>query len=254
MREGVAEEAADAQRHVDAGPAELGQRHDLEAGDALGLLVPRRAHAEQGEGLGDVVAVGAHRRRAPQHEADGPGMGAGLGEVALDEAVGQGRADLPRQPGRDRLGVDGVEVAAGRQHVGGAAARRPARPGRDVAPGQPGEQVGDLVDRSGAGPARGGRRPTAASDRSSTSGPSRWRRAPRPASRHAASTRSVSTRPAVGEVDAELGRRPSPAATAPRPGAGGSSPARVDQRVVGRRASPRTCRPPRIWASLSAHR
>ena len=58
---------------------------DLEAGDPLALDVPRRADAEQGERLGDVVALRPHRRRAPQHEPDRVGMRAGLGEVALDE-------------------------------------------------------------------------------------------------------------------------------------------------------------------------
>ena len=253
MWEGVAEEAADAQRHIDARPAELGQRHDLEAGDALGLLVPRGAHAEQGEGLGDVVAVGAHRRRAPQHEAHRPGMGAGLGEVALDDAVGQRRADLPRQPGRDRLRVDGVEVAAGRQHVGGAAARRAARPGRDVASAEPGEQVGDLVT---AAPQVG----------HEASGDPPQRRISRRRRVPAGGGEALDAVPArrLDAVDVDA-RRPSarsmPSSVAAVARSDGAPP--WGRRVIASTSStsaasagavPSTCRPPRIWASLSAHR
>ena len=81
--------------------------------------------------------------------------------------------------------------------MGRAAARRAARPGRHVAAGEAGEQVGDLVGRSAAGRARGG----AATHRSVGSVgrrrvPAGARRGASTRSRHAASTRSVSTRPA----------------------------------------------------------
>ena len=68
---------------------------DFEAGHPLALWAPRRPDAEQGEGLGDVVAAGAHGGRAPQHQPDGGGVGAGLGEVALDQAVGQAQSRPP---------------------------------------------------------------------------------------------------------------------------------------------------------------
>ncbi len=44
-------------RHVDARPVEVRQRHDLDAGDAAGRLVPHRLHAEVG------TAPGRDRRR-----------------------------------------------------------------------------------------------------------------------------------------------------------------------------------------------
>ena len=130
MGEGVAEEARDPQRDVDAGPAELGQRDRCQARDPARLVVPHRPHAQQGEGLGGVVAAGAHGGRAPQHEADGAGRGARLGDVALDQGGRPAPADLPRQGRGQGLGVDRVEVATGGQDVGGAAGGRPARPGR----------------------------------------------------------------------------------------------------------------------------
>ena len=45
-------------------------RHDLEAGDPPRRVVPDRPAAEQREDLGDVVALGTHRRRAPDGQAD----------------------------------------------------------------------------------------------------------------------------------------------------------------------------------------
>ena len=48
---GVAEHAGDAQRHVDARTAELGERHDLEAGDAAGAGLPYRPRADQRQHL-----------------------------------------------------------------------------------------------------------------------------------------------------------------------------------------------------------
>ena len=60
------------------------------------------------------------------------GYVAGVGEVAGEQRVGQRRADLPRVARRDRLRVDRVEVAPGRQHVDQPARgrARTGRPGR----------------------------------------------------------------------------------------------------------------------------
>ena len=132
VREGVAEEARDPHDHVDAGPAELGERDGLQPDDAARRLVPGRQHAEQGEDLGDVVARGAHGRGAPDREPDRGRVLAGLVEVALQQRVGHRLAGRPGQPRGHGLGVDGVEVPAGRERVDQAAERRArrARPGR----------------------------------------------------------------------------------------------------------------------------
>ncbi len=58
------------------------------------LRVPARPHAEQGEDLGHVVALGAHRRRAPGDEPDHPRQRAGLVAVAVEQRVGEPRADV----------------------------------------------------------------------------------------------------------------------------------------------------------------
>ena len=131
---------------------------DLDADDAAVLLLPDRPHAEQRQDLGHVVAVGAHGAGAPDADADRLGIGARLGAVALEHLAGQLLPDLPGGRRRQGARIDGVEVAARRQDVSHAARRRPARPGRDVAPVQAGQQIGRSRRSSAAAPAPGARR------------------------------------------------------------------------------------------------
>ena len=70
IRKSVPEEAADPDGDVDPRPAELLERDHLEARHPPRLLVPDGSDAEQGEYLGDVVALRPHGRRAPDHDAD----------------------------------------------------------------------------------------------------------------------------------------------------------------------------------------
>src|SRR5204862_7380090 len=115
VRKRVAEEAGDPDGDVDAGTAELLPWDDREPGDPPRRLVPHRPDADQREDLGEVVALGAHRARAPDREPDAARILTGVGAVAGEQRVGQRAADLPGAAGRDGLGVDGVEVAARRQ-------------------------------------------------------------------------------------------------------------------------------------------
>ncbi len=121
----------------------------FESGHPAGFLLPLRPDAEQGERLGGVVAPGAHGRGSPQHEAHGAGRPARLGDVALDQGVGQLAADLPRQRRRERFRIDRVEVATGRQDMGAPSGRRPARPGRDVPAVQGVQDARQLIGRAG---------------------------------------------------------------------------------------------------------
>ena len=80
--------------------------------DPRGLRVPRRPDAEQRQDLGDVVALRAHRRRAPRHEPDHLRQLAGLGAMAVEERVGEPAADLPGQLGGQRPRVDASRSCA----------------------------------------------------------------------------------------------------------------------------------------------
>ena len=125
----------------------------------------RGPDAEERERLGHVVALRPHRRRAPDHEPDGLGHRAVLGDVTGDELVGEAASDVPRQWRRQRLRVDRIEVAARRQDVRHAAgsARRWARRARSRRRGRAG---GWRSRRAcGAARARAARRPNAASGR-----------------------------------------------------------------------------------------
>ncbi len=145
MREGVPEETGDPHHHVHPGPAELRQGHHLEAGHPPGGVVPGRPAAEQRQHLRDVVTLRAHGGGAPDGQAHRGRVGAGVGEMAGQQRVGERPAGLPGQPGRDRLRVDRVEVPPGRQHAHQPPGGRAGRPGRHEPAAQRPEHVGDLV-------------------------------------------------------------------------------------------------------------
>ena len=149
VREGIAEEAGDADRHVDARPAELVERDHLEPADPPRRLVPVRPNAQQRQHLGDVVAGGAHRGGAPHRQPDRLGVAAGVVEVALQQRLGHRLAGLPGQPRRHRPRVDGVEVAAGRQHVDQTPQRRAGRAGPHETACQRCNHGVDLTRRAG---------------------------------------------------------------------------------------------------------
>ena len=119
---------------------------------------------DQRQGLGDIVAAGAHVRRAPGRQRHPRRIGAVLLGMALDQQCRRFPAELPGRLGRHRAGVDRIEIAAGRQHLGPAAARRAGGAGRHQTAVEPGEQPGDL----GLAAARDGRAQIAARSRSST--------------------------------------------------------------------------------------
>src|SRR6185437_13922725 len=131
--EHVAEQAGNAQRHVDPRPPQHRERQDLEAADAGGRWVPDRPAAEEREGLREIVAAGAHGRRSPEVEHDALRPFAVVLRVALEDLVGGAAADLPGVAGRGRTRIDGVEIAAGRQNVEPATRGRAGRPWRNKA-------------------------------------------------------------------------------------------------------------------------
>ena len=247
--EGVPEEARDADGDVDPGPAQLGQRHaprgprPVPSGGATPGRTPSRARASATSSPWVRMLAVPHTTRPTVR-----GQRAGLGHVALDQAVGQGPADVPRQRRGDGLGVDGVEVAPGRQHVGAAPGRRAAGPGRHVAAVEAGQQVGELVGRPAQGgdqrrrdPLEGrvaGRSPPGLHPRGGTRPPPGRRRRCPPSAR--------STPELGGHGRPQRRHRPL--------GLAGDGEDGVDQ--APRRPAPRpsTCRPPRIWASLREHR
>ena len=99
---------------------------------------------EQRQRLGDIVAAGAHVGRAPGRQRHPRRIGAVLLGVALDEQGRRFPAELPGRLGRHRAGIDRIEIAAGRQHLGAASARRAGRARQHQAPVEPGEQPGDF--------------------------------------------------------------------------------------------------------------
>ena len=64
-REHVAEQAGNAQRHIDARAVQRGEGQDVEAGHARAAGIPARAHAEMGHRLGEIFARRAHGGAGP---------------------------------------------------------------------------------------------------------------------------------------------------------------------------------------------
>ncbi len=152
--EGVAEEAGDAQGDVHPWAAELLQRQYLDVLDPLAAGLPHRAHAEQGQGLGYVVAAGAHGRRAPHRQAQARQVLALVLQVAFEQALGALHADAPGGGGGQVPHVHRIEIASGGQARPGARdwARRSVPVARS---GPPGRRAGRSFRRRRRRPAAG---------------------------------------------------------------------------------------------------
>ena len=219
MREGVAEEPGDAQGHVDAGPAELRERDQLDARHPAGLGLPDGPHARAGP---------APRRRRrprcawprcptprgrPSPGSGPPRRGGGRGAVGQARPTSHARRDWAGPWGRPSRSC---ARSAARGPCPGSAPRsaRPARTGR---PGRPARRR----SRPGCGPAPA---PAVAPPSASTAASSPAEPA-RPLARQQAPALGLDGvdvgpgRDVAG--DAEPGRHRVPAATARRPGAGG---------------------------------
>ena len=133
MGEGVAEEPRHPQRDVDPGPAELGQRRSARARSTRPLPRPTRGRTPSSASASATssppVRIALVPHTTSPTDAGRPTL---LGHGAARPA-GRPGAGPTSQASRDgtALGSSGVEVAAGRQHVGHAPARRAARPRRD---------------------------------------------------------------------------------------------------------------------------
>ena len=134
-REEVAEQAGDPAGDVDPRPAERRRRQHLDAGDAAARPLPLRPAPHQRQRLGDLLAAGPERRRAPEIEHHRPRPVAVLLQIEPHHLVGGAAAEFDGGRCRDRARIGGVEVAPGRQHVRAPARRRPGRAGSDAAAG-----------------------------------------------------------------------------------------------------------------------
>ena len=145
VREGVAEEAADAHGHIHAGASQFFQRNDLNAHHAAAGAMPDGAHAQQRQRLRDVVAVGAHGAGAPHAQSHFFGVVACFAAVAFQHFVRQVLPNVPGSGRRQGARVYRIEVAPRGEHVGVAPRGGAAGSGGDVTPVKRGEQVGDFV-------------------------------------------------------------------------------------------------------------
>src|SRR4029079_2216297 len=116
-RKNVAEQAGYAQRHVDAGTAELGRRDDVVTRHAARSVVPARRDARQMQGHRKILARGAHGRGAPEIDDEPLRPVAVILQVTTQQFLGE--LDALRLRRRRGYGaeVDGKQIAARGQHV-----------------------------------------------------------------------------------------------------------------------------------------
>mmetsp|Transcript_5701 Transcript_5701/g.23522 ORF Transcript_5701/g.23522 Transcript_5701/m.23522 type:complete len:1185 (+) Transcript_5701:1625-5179(+) len=116
--EEIAEDAGAVDDDVDAGAAELFEGDELElvhAAEGVG----HGADADHEHHLREGLAVGLDVVGAPEHERDGLRVYAAvLHLLALDEAIDDNLGGGERGGGRDRLGVERVDVLAGGENLG----------------------------------------------------------------------------------------------------------------------------------------
>src|SRR5450830_13185 len=145
LREGVAEESADARSDVDARALQLLQRYHFDAGDLAIARTPHRTNAEQAQNLRHVVAVRAHGAGAPDADGDALRIRAGFAQMALQHFACQLLADAPCRLRRHAARIDRIEIAAGRQDMRHAACRRAAWAGRHVTSCETEQEIANLV-------------------------------------------------------------------------------------------------------------
>ncbi len=191
-REGVAEEARDAQGDVDPRPVEQAERQDLEAGDPVRGAVPERPRADQGQRLGDVVAAGAHVGGAPGRQRQRARPVAVLLDVALDQQRGRFPAQMPGRrasaPRGCRPNRSCARSAARRAARGSARRDGPGATKRPSRRRQHGRDLGPAARRRTAGRTW---RSIASSTARVARQPARARARRRPASRASSSRRST---------------------------------------------------------------
>ena len=108
------------------GRFELRERDDLEAGDAAATPLPDRPRADQRQRLGDVVAAGAHVRRAPDGRARSPSATRPRPGNSARPAARPSAARAPRRPASARRGRRRSRSCA--RSAGSRPARASARP------------------------------------------------------------------------------------------------------------------------------
>ncbi len=118
QRHQVAEDARQSHNDVDPRPTQLLQRDQLGAGQTT-VTVKARGRAQQSEDLPDRRALGLEVVGAPEHNGDGLGQRIAVGHVAVEDALRLLRTVLERVSAGDAEGVEAVDVAPGRQNLGG---------------------------------------------------------------------------------------------------------------------------------------
>ena len=134
--ERVPEQAADAGRHIDAGPFQFVEGNYFQIGNPQTAFLPDGFDAQQVQELGDVLAAAPHVGAGPEDHTDVLGILSFVGNVLFNHAVAQFFPGHPACLGGQCAGIHTVEVTTGRQQIYAAGAGRSGRPGGHIFAGE----------------------------------------------------------------------------------------------------------------------
>jgi len=118
QRKGIAEESGNPGHHVEPRPAKFAEGNDLDPLHIAAARLPDRPDPHEVKDLGQIVAAGTHGRAAEQNNADTAGVLTFFCHIAFDKGIAETASHLPCGRSGNALGIDGEEVASGRQNVG----------------------------------------------------------------------------------------------------------------------------------------
>ena len=114
QRQKVPEDSRHRQHHIDARSAELLQRNKARAAQAA-ISVEARFGADKGERLADRHALGLEIVGPPEDDCDGFRKRMAVRGIAGEDAIGLSGALGDREGARNAIGIETMQVAAGRQ-------------------------------------------------------------------------------------------------------------------------------------------
>ena len=148
MREGIAEEAANSTNHINPWAAKFGQGNHFNACDAAIFGLPNWPHAQQGQHLGNIIAIRAHGASAPNADANAARVAAFFPLIAPNQIISQVLTNLPSRCAWQRTRIDCIEIAACWQHMSHAASWRSTWPRWNIATIQAMQQAGNFGSRT----------------------------------------------------------------------------------------------------------
>ena len=132
VRNSIAEQSADACRHIDTRPLQLGDGDDLETADTLRGSQPYGTHPHEIEELCDALPMAPHIRARPEDNPNRLRIAPLIADILLDEGITELFSVLPCSSRRHTARVETVEIPPRREHIHAVCRRCACRAWLDV--------------------------------------------------------------------------------------------------------------------------